>query len=117
MKDPAHDGNKEEQQVEIDEADPRLYVKLAAGVRARIQAGELAVGRPVPSIGSLQQETGCSRQTCGKALRLLERQGLLQRIPGLGYHVASQPQTPGTQAAAVADLTVISQVQQVKRPE
>jgi DNA-binding GntR family transcriptional regulator len=110
MKDPAHDGNKEEQQVEIDEADPRLYVKLAAGVRARIQAGELAVGLPVPSIGSLQQESGYSRQTCAKALRMLERQGLLQRIPGLGYHVASQPEAPGNQSGAVADLVTTSQV-------
>jgi DNA-binding GntR family transcriptional regulator len=95
MQDPAHEGDKEEQQVEIDEADPRFYVKVAAGVRARIQAGELAAGLPVPSIASLQQESGYSRQTCGKALRLLERQGLVQRVPGLGYHVASQHQTPG----------------------
>jgi hypothetical protein len=29
-------------------ADPRLYIKLAASVRARIQAGELAVGLAVP---------------------------------------------------------------------
>lgn len=63
--------------------DLRLYVKLAASVRARIQAGELAVGLQAPSIHSLQQTTGYSRQTCGKALRLLEREGLLQRVPGL----------------------------------
>jgi DNA-binding GntR family transcriptional regulator len=103
--------------VEINEADPRLYVKVAASVRARIQAGELTAGCPVPSIGSMQRESGCSRQTCGKALRLLERQGLLQRIPGLGYHVASQPQAPGAQAAAVSDLAAISQLRQAKRPD
>ena len=103
--------------MEINETDPRLYVKVAASVRARIQAGELTGGRPAPSIRSMQDETGYSRQTCGKALRLLERQGLLQRIPGLGYHVVSQAQTPASQAAAVAGLAAVSQVRQSQRPE
>ena len=71
-------------------ADPRLYIKLAASVRARIQAGELAAGLAAPSIQSLRLATGYSRHTCGKALRLLEREGLLQRVPGLGYHVVTQ---------------------------
>jgi DNA-binding GntR family transcriptional regulator len=90
-KDPARNGYTQEQQVHADETDPRLYIKLAASLRARIRAGELAAGLPVPSIRSLQQATGYSRQTCGKALRGLEKEGLLRRVPGLGYHVASQP--------------------------
>ena len=77
--------------MELDATDPRLYVKLAASIRAQIRAGELAVGLLVPSIRSLQQAARCSRQTCGKALRLLEQEGLLRRVPGLGYHVVSQP--------------------------
>jgi DNA-binding GntR family transcriptional regulator len=103
--------------VEINEADPRLYVKVAASVRARILAGELTGGLAAPSIRSMQQETGYSRQTCGKALRLLERLGLLQRIPGLGYHVVSQHQAPASQAASAADLAPIAQAHQAKRPE
>ena len=89
MIDPAHDSHDEAQQ----HSDPRLYVRLAASLRARIQTGELAAGLLVPSIASMLQTTGCSRQTCGKALRVLEQEGLLQRIPGLGYHVVSRPTT------------------------
>jgi GNAT superfamily N-acetyltransferase len=79
------------QQVEADAADPRLYVKLAASLRAQIRTGKLAVGVRVPSIQSLLEASRCSRQTCGKALRLLEQEGLLRRVPGLGYHVIRQP--------------------------
>jgi GntR family transcriptional repressor for pyruvate dehydrogenase complex len=93
----------EEQQVDTGgAADPRLYVKLAASIRAQIQTGELAVGFLVPPITSLQQATGYSRQTCGKALRVLEQEGLLQRVPGLGYHVISQP-SPVTPAQLAAE--------------
>jgi DNA-binding GntR family transcriptional regulator len=37
----------------------------------------------------LSQELGHARQTCGKAMQLLEGEGLLIRIPGLGYYVTS----------------------------
>jgi DNA-binding GntR family transcriptional regulator len=76
--------------VETEQADPRLYIKLATRVRAQIQAGELTPGLPAPPIASLRHATGYSRQTCSKALQLLEQEGLLRRIPGLGYHVAIQ---------------------------
>jgi DNA-binding GntR family transcriptional regulator len=55
---------------------------------------------PTPSITTLSQEYGHARQTCAKALRTLEDEGLLTRIPGLGYYVtgttaAGPPATPG----------------------
>ena len=68
--------------------DPRAYVRIAASVRALIESGELASGQPVPSITTLTQEHGVSRETAGKALRLLETEGRLVRFPGLGYFVA-----------------------------
>jgi DNA-binding GntR family transcriptional regulator len=53
---------------------------------------------PTPSITTLSQEYGHARQTCAKALRTLEDEGLLTRIPGLGYYVsgtaAAPPATP-----------------------
>jgi GntR family transcriptional regulator len=67
--------------------DPRAYVRLAAIVRRQIVDGTLEPGRPAPSITSLSQEHGHARPTCGRALRVLEREGLLSRIPGLGYYV------------------------------
>ena len=71
---------------DLGEADPRLYVRLAARLRSQILAGEVAPGQRVPSITALSQELGCARQTCGKAVRLLEREGLLAFVPGLGYY-------------------------------
>lgn len=65
-------------------ADPRAYRRLAVLIRQQIGDGTLQPGRPAPSITSLSQEHGHARQTCGKALRILEGEGLLPRIPGLG---------------------------------
>jgi GntR family transcriptional regulator, arabinose operon transcriptional repressor len=73
--------------VDLGEADPRSYVRLAARLRKQILNDDLEPGRPVPSITTLSQEFGHARPTCGKAMRLLEREGLLIRVPGLGYYV------------------------------
>ena len=68
--------------------DPRAYVRIADSVRQEITAGRLQPGQPVPSITTLSQEYGVARQTAAKALRLLESEGLVYRVPGLGYYVA-----------------------------
>jgi DNA-binding GntR family transcriptional regulator len=77
--------------VDPGEADPRSYVRLAACIRKQIMSGDLVSGRPVPSITTLSQELGHARQTCGKAMQLLEGEGLLTRIPGHGYYVTRNP--------------------------
>ena len=74
-----------------DESDPRAYVRLAAILRKEITEGTLGVGSPTPSITTLSQQYGHARQTCAKALRLLEEEGLLTRVPGLGYYVRTKP--------------------------
>jgi DNA-binding GntR family transcriptional regulator len=56
-------------------------------LRRQIAEGILAPGMPTPSITTLSQQYGHARQTCAKALRILEEEGLLTRIPGLGYYV------------------------------
>jgi DNA-binding GntR family transcriptional regulator len=68
-------------------ADPRTSVRLAAIVRQQVADGMPKPGQPVPSITRLSQEYGHARPTCGKALRLLEGEQVLTRIPGLGYYV------------------------------
>ena len=55
---------------------------------------------PTPSITTLSQEYGHARQTCAKALRTLEDEGLLTRIPGLGYYVT---RTPAPESPAQSD--------------
>ena len=67
--------------------DPRAYMRVAGMLRGQISSGNLASGMPTPSITSLCQEYGHARQTCAKAMRLLETEGLLRRVPGLGYYV------------------------------
>jgi DNA-binding GntR family transcriptional regulator len=64
-----------------------MYVRIAAEVRQMISEGKLTSGMPVPSITTLSQEHGIARQTAAKALRLLETEGLLTRVAGLGYFV------------------------------
>ena len=70
--------------------DPRAYVRIADQVRQQITAGRLEPGQPVPSITTLTQDHGVARQTAAKALRLLESEGLVHRIPGLGYYVSER---------------------------
>lgn len=67
--------------------DPRKYVRLAASLRAQVSDGSLKPGYPAPSITTLSQRCGLARQTCAKALRVLEAEGYLARVPGLGYYV------------------------------
>ena len=76
-------------------ADPRAYVRLAAIVRQQIIDGTLERGQPAPPITRLSQEHGHARPTCGKALRMLQGEGLLTRIPGLGYYVNRLPAPAG----------------------
>lgn len=67
--------------------DPRAYVRLANQLRQQITDGQLQPGQPTPSITSLTQDHGVARQTAAKALHLLETEGLVYRVPGLGYYV------------------------------
>ena len=68
--------------------DPRAYVRMAGMVREMISSQVLPLGSPAPSITRLCHEHGHAGQTCGRAMRLLEGEGLLHRVPGLGYYVA-----------------------------
>ena len=77
-----------EQSVDLDEADPRSYIRLAARIRNQILSGELELGGRVPSITMLSQEHGHTRQTCAKALQLLVDDGLVFRVAGLSFHVS-----------------------------
>ncbi|MGE5287832.1 MAG: winged helix-turn-helix domain-containing protein [Micromonosporaceae bacterium] len=67
--------------------DPRAYMRIADALRRDIADGKLRPGSPTPSITTLSQEHGVARQTAAKALRLLEVEGLVRRVPGLGCYV------------------------------
>jgi DNA-binding GntR family transcriptional regulator len=74
----------------VDDQDPRVYVRIAADLRRRIEAGELKPGQPMPSITTLCQEWGVARETAAHALTVLEGEGLVRRYPGRGYYVAGR---------------------------
>jgi DNA-binding GntR family transcriptional regulator len=66
--------------------DPRRYIRAMNLIRARIQDGTAKPDELIP-VNTLSGQTGYSRHTLSKALRLLEQEGLVARIPGLGYCV------------------------------
>jgi DNA-binding GntR family transcriptional regulator len=70
--------------------DPRAYVRVAGMLRDMIHSQVLPAGSPAPTITRLCREHGHARQTCGRAMRLLEGEGLLHRVPGLGYFVTER---------------------------
>lgn len=76
------------------EDDPRVYMRILALVREQIIDGTLEPGGRTPPIATFCQQFGCARQTAGKAMRALAREGLLVRYPGLGYFVARRPGRP-----------------------
>ena len=74
----------------MDDQDPRVYLRIAADIRARIEAGELKTGLPAPSVTALSQEWGVARETAAHALQVLEAEGLVRRYPGRGYYVTGR---------------------------
>jgi DNA-binding GntR family transcriptional regulator len=86
-----------------DWADLRTYIRIAAALRERITAGELAPGHATPSITRLCADHGVARQTAAHALHALQDAGLVYQVPGLGYHVCgdirSRLRDPGRPAS------------------
>jgi DNA-binding GntR family transcriptional regulator len=70
--------------------DPRAYRSLAALLRDQITSGVLAPGERLPSIGVLRRKHGHSRQTVGKAMKILKDEGLIYQVPGLGYYLTDE---------------------------
>jgi DNA-binding GntR family transcriptional regulator len=72
------------------QSDPRAYIRLAAFIRDQIACGALAPGGRLPSIAVLRRQHSHSRQTVSKAMRILEGEGLIYRVPGLGYYISQR---------------------------
>jgi GntR family transcriptional regulator len=76
--------------VSVDREGPvPVYQQVAAVLRARIEAGEIPPGRPLPSEPHLMQEFGVARETARKAVRVLRDEGLVQIVQGRGAFVIS----------------------------
>ncbi len=77
--------------VSIDhEGDVPVYVQLADILRARIESGELAPRRPIPSKRTLMQEYGVAGGTIDKAIGILRDEGLVRTVTGRGIYVVDR---------------------------
>jgi DNA-binding transcriptional regulator YhcF (GntR family) len=70
------------------------YQQIAAGIRARISAGEFSEGERVPSTRELMREYGVAMATATKALTTLQQEGLVHSRPGVGTVVGPARRAP-----------------------
>lgn len=67
--------------------DVPLYVRIAAGLRKQILAGEVSPGDRLPTEADLIRRYSVARETARKALELLRREGVAVTRQGLGTFV------------------------------
>jgi GntR family transcriptional regulator len=67
------------------------YRAIADELRRRVEGGELAAGRLLPSESELSAAYGASRVTVRKALELLRDEGLIDARQGFGWFAAADP--------------------------
>ena len=67
------------------------YRDIADHLRARIEGGEFAVGRLLPSEADLSRNYEVSRVTVRKSLEVLRSDGLVDSRQGFGWFVAGDP--------------------------
>lgn len=79
--------------MEIDYEGPvSPHRQIAAWIQHRIESGDIAPGRRIPSETDLVQETGVAKTTARRAVALLREQGLVYTVPGRGsYAKATEP--------------------------
>ena len=71
------------------------YRQLAGILAARIERGDWAPGKLIPSLSRLEQEYEVARNTARKAIKLLDDQCLVVVDPQWGTYVAQQGDQTG----------------------
>lgn len=66
------------------EADPRKYIRVHDELARRLGEGEYQ-GK-MPALPALAAEFGVSVDVLQRAMQILEAEGLVTRVPGLGYY-------------------------------
>lgn len=67
------------------------YRQIADALRARIAAGDIPVGRRIPSLVELEATYGVARDTLRKAVQVLKDEGLVETVTGMGIYVVKVP--------------------------
>jgi DNA-binding transcriptional regulator YhcF (GntR family) len=72
------------------------YLRIAAELRRRIEDGELGPGDPLPSTRQIVRDFGVAMATATKTLAVLQNDGLVRSVPGVGIvvDVADPPSPP-----------------------
>ncbi|MEZ4215746.1 MAG: PLP-dependent aminotransferase family protein [Myxococcota bacterium] len=83
---------------------PPAYRRIAASIRARIEAGELAPGDRLAPIRALADELGVHRDTVSQAYETLRAQGLVESGVGRGTFVAPSLGVRAAPTAPAASL-------------
>ena len=65
--------------------------RIAADIRAKIEAGEYSPDVALPSIIKLAEQYGVATGTIQKALRILKAEGVIEAEPGYGTFPAERP--------------------------
>ena len=73
------------------QADRPKYRQVYTALRRDIESGRLKRGDRVPSEAELVRAFGASRITVGRAVRELQRAGLVERRAGSGTYVKGAP--------------------------
>ena len=74
--------------------DPRAYRRIHAALRDRIGSGQLAAGARL-HLNTIADEWDVSRDTVQTAMKLLESDRLIWRVPGLGWFVGQPEEDDG----------------------
>jgi GntR family transcriptional regulator len=90
------------------------YRAIAADLRRRVDGGEFAAGRLLPSEATLSADYDASRITIRRALELLREEGLVDARQGFGWFAATDPLRQalgrlGTVEAQLAASGVVSE--------
>ncbi|MBP2325716.1 AcrR family transcriptional regulator [Kibdelosporangium banguiense] len=80
------------------------YRRIADEIRARITAGELRPGDPVPSARGITREWGVALATATKVLATLNAEGVTRSLPGRGTVVAG-PAVPARPTGVPVSVT------------
>jgi GntR family transcriptional regulator len=91
---------------EIGDRDRRpLGVQVYSAIREQIHAGDFPAGDRLPSETTLAESYGVSRVTIREALRLLQRDLLIQSVHGRGHFVLDTSKLVETQVTELQSVT------------
>jgi DNA-binding GntR family transcriptional regulator len=68
------------------------WAQLADHIREQIASGQLAPGDKLPSTAQLKDEHGVSAGVVRQAILVLQMQGVVEGVHGVGVFVAERPE-------------------------